>query len=287
MGRFCVRRSPAAIVGATALAVASLATRSFPMVAPAAQAAALSPLVYQFSVSGVVEETGSMGASPSPYWWVNSGGWLNLHDGRGWTVQGGLPIGSPWQLAYAAANPLDTDGGIHPQNIFRLVSKSRWQNFSQETYFRLKRLNLSASPNRDRHNGVLLFNRYVDSQNLYYLGMRVDGYAVIKKKINGKYFTIVMKPWYPGAGSYNRTSQPNLLPLDTWVGLRSVVTTNADGSVQLKLYEDRSWKGAWREVFNVRDDGRTWGPVISQAGFGGMRTDFADVEFDQWKMTAL
>ena len=43
---------------------------------------------------------------------------------------------------------------------------------------------------------MLLFNRYQDGQTLYYGGVRVDGAAVIKKKLAGVYTTLA----YGGRG---------------------------------------------------------------------------------------
>jgi hypothetical protein len=225
-----------------------------------------------------------MGDSSSPYFWVNSGAQMRLANGRGMTIQGDLPEGHPWRAIYAAANPLDTDNGKHPQNIFRLVGRSRWQNSQQEAYFKIAKDNLSASPNRDGHNGLLLFNRYQDSQSLYYTGIRVDGSVVIKKKLNGTYTTLGMKKIFPG--TYNRMTNPNLLPHDTWIGLRSVVRTNANGSVTIQVYTDVSWKGIWTLALTAVDDGSSGAPITA-AGYGGIRTDFMDVIFDSYRETEL
>src|SRR6185369_3143386 len=44
-------------------------------------------LNYSFNVDGVLQETGSMSQSTSPYWWVNSGGELVIVDQKGETMQ--------------------------------------------------------------------------------------------------------------------------------------------------------------------------------------------------------
>ena len=195
------------------------------------------PWHYQFSVAGTVNETSGMGDSSSPYWWVNSGGALSLQNGSGMTMQGNAPIGSVWQRAYAAANPLDTDGGLHPQNIFRLVTRSQWQNLEQQVKFKINRLQLSASPNRNASNGVLLFNRYLDSNNLYYVGVRVDGAAVIKKKYQGRYYTMAYSSIFSGT-VYDRVTSPNRIPVNTWMGMKSVIKNNANGTVMIQLFID-------------------------------------------------
>src|SRR3989338_3479902 len=143
-------------------------------------AATQSSFSYSFSVDGSLQESGSMDKSTSPFWWLNSGGLFILKDGLGMTIQGDLNAANKWNIAYASANPVDTDIGYRPQNIFRLVTKSKWQNFDQRVYFKITKLNMSESPNRNASNGFLLFNRYIDGDNLYYTGVRVDGSVVIK-----------------------------------------------------------------------------------------------------------
>lgn len=200
-------------------------------------------------------------------------------------MQGSLPAGSKWQRTYAASNPLDTDNGFHPQNILRLVTRSKWQDFRQEAYFRITRDQLSRSPNREGHNGLLLFNRYQDGQNLYYTGVRVDGNAVIKKKINGRYYTMAFRKIYPG--TYNRSSNPNLLPKDTWIGLRSEVVNNSNGTATIKLYVDNGRTGKWTLAAEAVDNGKSYSEVIRAPGYGGIRTDFMDIEFDDYRMTNI
>lgn len=192
---------------------------------------------------------------------------------------------SKWRLAYARSNPIDTDNGYHPQNIFRLVLRSKWQNYTQQAYFRVDRHNASASPNRAASNGLLLFNRYQDGDNLYYAGVRVDGNAVIKKKKGGTYYTLASKKILPG--TYDLTSTPTLIPKDMWIGLRSVVTNGVDGSVFLKLYTDIGKTGQWTLTAEAIDDGKSYGgAAIVSEGYGGIRTDFMDVSFNDYRMTA-
>ncbi|HSE56474.1 MAG TPA: hypothetical protein VLB02_00065 [Candidatus Paceibacterota bacterium] len=239
---------------------------------------------YSFSSTGTLYESGSLLGSTSPYWWVNSGAKLSIDAGTGKTVQGSLPTNDKWRTIYASANPVDTDNGYHPQNIFRLVSKGTWHNFRQQAYFSINQDELSESPNRNASNGLLLFNRYQDSDNLYYTGIRVDGTAVIKKKQAGKYITLAQKPII--AGTYDRAKNPNLLPKSKWIGLRSeVVTTN--GVVQIKLYTDIGKTGVWTLAAQTVDDGKTYGPIIDSKSSAGIRTDFMDVAFDDYKIEEL
>lgn len=241
-----------------------------------------SPFYYSFKVDGVLDEAGKMDDSSSPYFWLNSGGQFILKNGIGKTVQGELNKFNKWRLAYYASNPIDTDDGYHPQNILRLVTRSNWQNFRQEIYYRITKDQLSASPNRNASNGLLLFNRYLNGNNLYYTGIRVDGTAVIKKKINGTYYTMAQKPFLSGT-KYDRNSNPNLLPKNVWIGLRSEIKTNNDGTVSIKLFADNGKTGNWVLVAETIDDGKTYGdsPILN-SGYAGIRTDFMDVEFDDY-----
>lgn len=236
-----------------------------------------------FEHPGDLEEAGSMSESSSPDYWVNSGGYMTVAGGWGGTIQGSLPEGDYWRQLYADDNPEDTDGGYYPQNIFRLVTRSSWLDVRQEATFMVTGDNLSESPNRDCHNGLLLFSRYLDSDNLYYAGIRVDGYAVIKKKMHGDYYTMAYNKVLQG--SYNRGSNPSLIPKDTPIALRAETTDQLDGSVQIKLYSDIGGTGNWTLVAQAVDSGSgTGGTPINSPGFAGIRTDFMDVLFDNYSI---
>lgn len=246
-----------------------------------------SPFNYDFRVDGMLDEAGDIESSWSPYWWLNSGGHFYLSGGVGKTVQGNLPANDKWRLLYAKSNPRDTDNGYHPQNLFRLVLRSKWQNFQQQAYFKINKTNLSASPERDAWSGLLLFNRYIDGNNLYYAGIRMDGAAVIKKKKNGTYYTMkYVSKVFPG--TYNRDTNPNLLPQNQWFGLRSEVKDNTDGTVSVKLYVDKVGNGSWQLIAEAIDNNSSYGgAAIKGSGFGGIRTDYMDVEFDNYRMTNI
>jgi len=245
-----------------------------------------SPFVYTFNSTGTLKEAGDAGASSSPYWWLNSGAYTHLGGGVGKTVQGNLPSLDVWRLLYAVSNPLDTDNGYRPQNIFRLFTRSSWQNAEQSAYMKIKKDNLSSSPNRNGSNGLLLFNRYQSNGDLYYAGIRVDGAAVIKKKKGGTYYTMAYKKIF--SGTYNKQSSPNLLPHNEWVGVRSEVVNNANGTATIRFYTDVGKTGVWKLVLSAVDDGRKFGgSSIAASGSGGIRTDFMDVEFDDYKFITL
>jgi hypothetical protein len=249
----------------------------------------LSPLPHMsdnFATTYSLQEASSAKLSTNPNWWLSSGGLFYSKSGIAQTIQGMLASGSKWQVAYQKSNPIDTDGGTHPQNIFRLVARAKYAQESQQAFFRIDADNLSSSPNRNQSNGLFFFNRYQDADNLYYTGIRVDGFAVIKKKYHGTYYTMAEKQIF--SGTYDHDSSPNLLPHHVWIGLRSQVTTNQDGSVNISLWSDLGQSGNWQLVDTATDNGLTYGgPAILQLGYGGIRTDFMDVSFRQYLLSQI
>lgn len=240
---------------------------------------------YTFNAAGTLNEAASMLESTSPYWWVNSGGQMPMDGTVGSTIQGTLPLTSPWRTLYGASNPTDTDNGAHPQNIFRLITKSTATDVREEAFFQIKADNLSQSANRNESNALLLFSRYQNSATLYYAGLRVDGGAVIKKKVNGTYYTLIYKKVLPGI--YDRTTQPNLIQKNTWIGLRTETKTNTDGSVSIRLFTDIGKTGTWTLAVEARDNGTVGGAPITAAGSTGIRTDFMDVQFDNFRLEQI
>src|SRR5881398_3648906 len=114
----------------------------------------------------VLAEAASMAESTSPDFWLDSGGKFFFAGGFGHTIEGDLPAGDPWYQAYARSSSADTDGGNHPQNLFRLVTRQVYRDADQDLTFTIRRDNLSASPNRNQSNAVLLFQHYLDGDNL-------------------------------------------------------------------------------------------------------------------------
>lgn len=234
-----------------------------------------------------LEESSSPSGSKNSDWWLNSGGRLEILDGAGKTLQGILAESDKWRGEYRRNNPTDTDNGQRPQNIFRLVRRGAWGNLVQQTYFKINRLNLSDSPNRNASNGLFLFNRYQSGDDLYYTGIRVDGAVVIKKKLDGIYYTMAYDPIFTGS-VYDQKSNPNLLPLDTWIGLRSEVINNPNGTVSINLYLDIGRTGNWVLALQTVDDGVNYGasPIV-KPGLAGIRTDFMDVQFDNYSIRSV
>ena len=234
----------------------------------------------------VIKESGRMGRSSSDSWWVSSGGYFYSVGGIGSTIIGDLPEYDERRTTYAKTNPRDTDNGFHPQNIFRLVQKDTWENSVQEAYFRIVGNNFSDSKYRNQSNGLLFFNRYQDQFNLYYVGIRVDGHATIKKKINGVYYDLSYVPLGTTDEKYDRGDNPSSLPADVWIGLRSITETNDDG-VHISLYVDWERSGDWELVAEAVDDGKSYGGPVFEEGHAGIRTDFMDVQFDDYSVTEI
>lgn len=241
-----------------------------------------SSLLYTFNVNGTLSEAGSMGESTSPYFWLNSGAKLLINNGIGQTVQGSLPSSDYWYKLYAAANPLDTAGGAHPQNLFRLITKSTWGNVTEQVQFKIAKINVDNTPNRGGYSGILLFSRYKNSDNLYYAGIRMDGAAVIKRKAGGVYTTLAQTTVFPG--SYDKWSNPNLIPTNVWMGLKTETIDNADGSVTINVYLDRQNNGLWTRILSTRD---TSSSAVRGSGSVGIRTDYMDAQFDNYRISTL
>ncbi len=245
-------------------------------------------LIYSFNSSGILNETATMNESTSPYWWLNSGGRLIIDGESGSTMLGTSPLIDPWRTIYVKDNPVDSDQGTHPQNLFRLVTKSTWQNVSEQADFMILRDNLSQSPNRNASNGLFLMSRYQDKgETLYYAGIRVDGTAVIKKKYKGTYYTMAQRSIFEGTYKGSR-DDTNLLPHNEWITLKSETVTNEDGSVVVRLFIKKEGFAQWTQIFEALDSGQYGDtPPIRDAGYAGIRTDFMDVKFENYKLNKI
>ena len=277
------RKSRRRLIDAAVLAVLFAAV-PFPRAAEASDVVEVAPpFHYPFTVDGRLEESGLTENSSSPYWWASSGGYMTLKDGRGSTIHGDLPLNSRWRELYARNSPIDTDGGLHPQNIFRMTTRDRWRDVAQEMSFRIERTNMSASLRRGPSNGLWQMSRYADHDNLYYSGVRVDGLAVIKKKYRGRYYTLAKTKVV--SGWYDRTFNPNLLPEDTWIRLRTTTRNLDTRRVLIRLEADFGATGTWKKLLEVVDDGSLGGGALLGSGSTGIRTDFMDVTFDDFVLT--
>lgn len=237
---------------------------------------------YRFQVDGILEEASGPEFSSSPYWWLNSGGRMIISNGVGKTVEQDSDLSSYWRNLYNTNNPKDTDGGTHPQNIFRLLTKTKWLDTETSMRFKVDKINMSDSDNRNGSNGVLIMFRYMDSQNLYYAGVRVDGTAVIKKKKESVYYTLAQKKIFETEANYLRDTNPNMIPGQRWMDIKVDAYNDSFGNVHIKLYTDKFDSGAWQEVLETVDDGKTGGTPLNQAGLLGIRTDFMNIQFDDF-----
>ncbi len=229
----------------------------------------------------IITEASSMAESVDPQWWLSSGAYVYRTDGVITTVQGELAQNDRFRLLYAKSNPIDTDIGYHPQNLLRLVTLAQFKNFTQQVFFNIKNINSSNSPNRNQSNGVFLLHRYLNSDNLYYVGIRVDGNIVVKKKLDGVYYPLKSLAVYQG--QYHRDTLPNLLPVNRWIGIKSVITDNTTGNVDIKVYlRDDLFGSGWIQVLEVEDAGID-GKRILNEGHAGIRTDFMDVSFEHYE----
>jgi hypothetical protein len=271
-------------IGATALILVVMILSLPPTIPPAPVS---STFVYSFNAPGVLQESGSMDTTSSPYFWLSSGGELATGNYVGETMQGDDTVGDYWQTLYEKNNPLDTDNGIHPQNLFRLVTRSFWSDFSEQAGFYIVKDNFSASPNRNASNGLFFMSRYQDQYTLYYAGVRVDGTAVIKKKYHGTYYTMAHAHIFPGTYS-GWQDAVNLLPHGEWIQLKNTAVTNADGSVTLTLFMMLPGSTSWGKLLSAADTGQYAGtPAILGPGYAGIRTDFMDVEFNNFRLASI
>lgn len=211
---------------------------------------------------------------------------MEIKNGLGGTIQGYVPTGDIDQVSYSTVNPLDTENGHYPQNTFRLLTRSLWNNSEEEVDFKINKTNLTTTPNRDGYSGVFLYSRYTDKDDLYIAGLRHDGLAIIKKKIGSAYHTLIYTQVYGDFNDYDKTHNPNLLPLGKWIGMKLKTTNNADGSVRLELLLDKSNTGVWTSTLSYTDTG-IGGEPFQSAGFGGIRTDYMDVQFDNFRIKTI
>lgn len=241
--------------------------------------------LYTFNSPGTLFEAGSMSESWSRYYWLNSGGKMLFDGAVGMTAQGPLASIDFWRGLYGRSNPLDTGDGYYPQNLFRLVTRATYGDIAQSVSFNIKKINTTNTPNRDGYSGILLMSRYVaDGQTLYYAGLRQDGSATIKKKYQGRYTTLALTPVF--SGSYNKSSNPNLIPMNQWMDLKSVVT-NENGGVRIDLYLDRRDGRGLVKIATALDNATGGTPAITGSAHAGIRTDYMDVTFDNHRIESL
>ncbi len=230
----------------------------------------------------ILSETTNPEKSSSESFWLNSGGlFYPTGTSSGKTIQGDLPSHSFWRVLYSFNNPKDSERGFRPQNIFRLVTKSKIADIEESVYVQITQSTQSSSVSRNESNGVFLMSRYSDANNLYYGGIRVDGAVVIKKKQGGVYTTLALEPYFEGV--YDRNNNSNLLPQGKWIGLKTRTYDIHNIATVIELYIDEEKTGVWKKVQTAYDVHLNSTNRISREGFGGIRSDFMDIEIENFQ----
>jgi hypothetical protein len=253
------------------------------LTASAATATTVSfPWNYTFSSPGTLNQTATEPTSGSAYWWVSGGGQLIVNNGLGKTLQGDIPSSNPWNSVYAKSMAVTSDNGIHPQNIFSILLRTPSLDTDQSVSVQINKDNLANPENRDPWNGIHLISRWQDGNNYYFAGIRNDGHVIIKKKVNGLFYTLAEKTFF--GGIYNATTNPSLLPKNTWINLRKVTSTDASGNTRIQLYIDQNQSGTWTLALDTTDTG-VQGVKITTQGLSGIRSDFIDMSMDNFKFS--
>jgi hypothetical protein len=241
----------------------------------------------RFDRRGLIQEAHSISESSDPNWWVGSGAYVYLGNGTATTIQGTLAKDDPFRLSFSSSkSSTDTDSGFRPQNIFRMVNRNIWHgDYTEELYFKYLRYNnmTATGKNLEATNGISLMINYQDQDNLYYVGLRADGFSQIKKKIGGEY-SENENPVQIFPGVYK--AYDNLIPQDRWIGLRALVEHKQDkfgnDMIYLSMYVDKKGNGSWEYVTSFLDQYR-----IFKQGHTGIRTDFMDVQFKNYQVNPL
>jgi hypothetical protein len=196
----------------------------------------------------------------SPAWDMTSGSLLR-HHGDAWT-------GVPDATTPDARSLLHTDSAV-----FRVTT--RRADFGDVTVsMRLRNIRLTSTPRTPRTDwdGVHLFLRYQSEQYLYYASVnRRDGTVAIKKKVPGG----------PSNGGtyYTLATGRNPVAYGAWQSVQARVVNNRDGSVTIALWDNG-------RLLTTATDRGVHGVPIRQAGRVGVRADNAEVELDDFTVTA-
>jgi hypothetical protein len=246
------------------------------------------PFVFNFNQDGILEETADSALSSSPYFWLASGAELTIADGIGSTIHGQVNPSLVWRSIYQKNNSADSEDGLYPQNLFKLLTKNTWGNLAQEISFRIDKTNPTDTLNRDGLSGFFFLSRYSDPNNFYYAGVRMDGGVVIKKKTGGIYYTLGSAQVFGNKESYDKHAMPNLLPTNTWLRMRSETKDLPDGDVAITLSLDIDGTG-FKEVLRATDHNGRYGKslVLRGPARAGIRSDFMDMSFEDYTFIGI
>jgi hypothetical protein len=220
-------------------------------------------------INQTLQETLRPEESVDENWWLILGGLMNIEDDSWSTIHGELKATDSLRKKYLRTNPLDTDNGYHPQNVFKLVSRKDSHHSIQEITFSIDKYNQSRSPNRNASSGVFIIENYKDIDNFYQIGLEIDGKAVIKKKINGIYSTLGEIQLWGENDSYDNDSKPNLIPENQNVNFR-IEKNQTDNALSFKFFlkDGDEWK-LIQESIDTKE--------ILPPGKVGIRSDFMDL----------
>src|SRR6185503_13778796 len=202
---------------------------------------------YTFNNPGTLNEALSIAQSTSPYFWLRDGGILAIAGGAGTQRDAGRFL----LLERALVRDSTTDALL---------------NRTAEVF--------SSAADAQPYDGEAVYARYGDDNNFYYAGLRADGTVILKKKQEGAYATLAQAPLFGGTYS---ASHPDLIPHNTWIGLRLSVTTLASGAAKLVFFVDVGNTGSWKEVLSATDT------TPLAAGLSGIESDHADMEISSFK----
>jgi hypothetical protein len=71
--------------------------------------------------------------------------------------------------------------------------------------------------------------------------------------------------------------------MNQWVTIKTEVKTNTDNSVSIKLYVDKDNTGNFILATSATDKTN---PILS-SGYAGLRLDFRDAQFDNFKISSF
>ena len=89
-------------------------------------------------------------------------------------------------------------------------------------------------------------------------------------------------------GDYEREKDMSLVPQIEWLTLRTETTTNKKGVVTISLFMKRATETKWTLLLKGLDTGTNFdSPPLVGSHPLGIRTDFMDVEFDNFMAEKL